>query len=488
MDHLPKHRLARQVPCACCRRDFLRTVGAAAGSMVFLSASRIQSGTEGEATDRKKGTATVRGAFLYPPSGTLRDEGYWSWPGSSFDAEGHHKSYMARIQAIERELGMRIEMDGAPLDSEAGVSGFITAVKQSRPDGLLLIPFKKSHWAHVTRIIEEVETPAVVLATLGVLLVDHINQLHRKSGVYLISAMDDLDAVRDGMKMIRTIRWMRDARLLNLFGSEVKETILPHLGTQVRDVPLEEFYEEFRKTEATAPVRQLARSYMDNAREAVEPTDADVVDAARAYFALKQILAREKGDALMMDCLPGLRHPRRHVPPCMGFMSLRDEGIPAGCQADLNPTLTMMLVQQLFDRPGFQQNAAMNTETNLYFGAHCTSPSKMNGVDAAPERYILRTHAEAGWGCVPQVLFAPGQEVTMAQYFSGEDPRMLIYSGRVVRCHPKAAGGCRTNVEIKINEVEDACETKGMHQIIFYGDHARQLRAFCQLYGIEVIS
>ena len=76
----------------------------------------------------------------------------------------------------------------------------------------------------------------------------------------------------------------------------------------------------------------------------------------------------------------------------------------------------------------------------------------------------------------------------MAQYFSGEEPRMLIYSGEVVRCYPKAAGGCRTNIEIKINEVEDACDTKGMHQIIFYGDHACQLRSFCQLYGIEAIS
>ena len=68
-----------------------------------------------------------------------------------------------------------------------------------------------------------------------------------------------------------------------------------------------------------------------------------------------------------------------------------------------------------------------------------------------------------------------------------ETPQMNIYSGEVVKCYPKAPGGCRTNVEMTINEVEDACDVKGMHQIVFYGDHARELRTFCQLYGIEVV-
>jgi hypothetical protein len=45
------------------------------------------------------------------------------------------------------------------------------------------------------------------------------------------------------------------------------------------------------------------------------------------------------------------------------------------------------------------------------------------------EPVILRTHAEAGWGCVPQVLFPQGQDVTMALYLSGQTPQMLIYGG-----------------------------------------------------------
>jgi hypothetical protein len=88
-----------------------------------------------------------------------------------------------------------------------------------------------------------------------------------------------------------------------------------------------------------------------------------------------------------------------------------------------------MPVQQLLDWPGSQQKPAMNTAKSLYFGSHCTSPFKMRGRGAKPERYTLDHHAEAGWGCVLRVLFTPGQEVATALYASGQRPQMLVYTG-----------------------------------------------------------
>jgi hypothetical protein len=58
-----------------------------------------------------------------------------------------------------------------------------------------------------------------------------------------------------------------------------------------------------------------------------------------------------------------------------------------------------------------------------------------------------------------------------------------------VRCYNSPpAGGCRTNVEITINETADVRDVKGMHQIIVYGDYRKPLRAFGQLYGITIVS
>ncbi len=471
------------------RRDFLQTMGSTAAGISLSSKELLGAAASVQNSARPKTTATVRGAFVYPPTESLRKVGYYSWPGSSFDAEGRQRQYTSRIRKIGRKLGMRISMNDRPLDDQESVRRFINEVKQSRPDGLLLIPFKKSHFEHVTRIVEEVGIPTVILTTLGILLVGHINQLRQKSGVYLVNSLDNLDAVEDGMKMIKTAGWMSQSLIVNIAGSEPKETTVPHLGTAVRTIPWTKFFEEFSRTEATDAVKELAHAYQNNAKEVIQPTKADILDAAKTYFVLKRIIKTEQADAIMMDCLPGLRKPRKHPPPCMGFMSLRDEGIAAGCQADLNATLTLMLVQQLFDKPGFQQNASMETEKNHYFGAHCTCASKLNGITAPAEPYILMSHCEAGWGCVPRVLWRAGKEVTMAQYLSGKTPQMHIYSGKVVGCPGvPQTGGCRTNIEMTINEVDDVCDVKGMHQIIFYGNYARQLRIFCQLYGIKVVT
>ncbi|HQE81801.1 MAG TPA: twin-arginine translocation signal domain-containing protein [Candidatus Hydrogenedentes bacterium] len=472
------------------RRTFLQAVGTAtAGATLGAKLAAAQQTGGAPVQPRQKGEARIRAAFLYPPTEKLRQEGYYSWPGASFDAEGRQRTHTQQVESIARELGMRVDIDAVPLDEEASVSAFIANVKQEPPDGLLLTAFKKSHWRHVTRIIDETGVPSIAVATVGVLLVDHIRPMHRKPGVYMISSSDDFDAVKDGMRMVRASRAMRESLLIDIRGEDTSEALEPHLKTRIRTIPHERFYSEYASTELTPEVKRLADNYRRHAKESVEPTQDDIRDAARCYFALKRVIEAEGADAMMMDCLPGLRHPRKHVPPCMAFMSLRDEGIPAGCQSDINATLSLMLVQSLFGLPGFQQNAAMDTARNLYFGAHCTCPSRMLGPNSPQRPYILRSHAEAGWGCVPRVLFEKGQKVTLLQYLTGEKPEVLLYTGDVVDCPAMPpAGGCRTNIAMTINEVADVCDVKGMHQVIFCGDHGRSVRAFCQLYNIPVVS
>ncbi len=467
------------------RRGFLQTA-----AVVAAGAPWVQS-VEAVATPltlRNKSKAVVQCVFLYPSTASLEESGYYSWPGSGFDAEGRQREYTQRLEAFGRKLDMRITVENDPIRSEEQAAAFIARVRQTPPDGLLLMPFAKAQWGNAARIAQESGYPSVVFAPLGVALVGHINQLRTKPGVYLVNSLEE-SGIESGLRAIRARRRMRDALLLNIVGKEAPETTVPFWGTTIRTIPHRQFYDVFKNTAIDEAVRKLARNYRRQAKEIVEPTGEDILEAARAYYALRRIIEEEKADAIMMDCLPGLKRPHRHVPPCMGFMTLRDEGIPAGCQADLNPTLTLMLVQELFGLPGFQQNASMDTERNLYFGAHCTCPSRMSGPDQGPEPYILRSHAEAGWGCVPRVLLKEGQPVTMALYKPGEKPQMLVYTGSIVDCpNIPPAGGCRTNVTVAFDEVKDACDVKGMHQIIFYGNHGRALRAFCQLHGIEAIA
>jgi hypothetical protein len=493
------------------RRDFIKTVGVSMAG-VSLGAGGILGNTEivsTAAADKK--IATIRGAFLYPPSNTLEAEGYYSWPGSDFDAEGRQKQYMSRIKEIERKLGLHIEMNQKPLDAVSDVDKFIAEIKSTNPEGLLLIPFKKlPSWDYIVRIVNETQIPTVILATLGILQGSMVRQLIDRPGVYVINSPDNFVAVESGLKMIKTRLWLRDALIVNIDGDKVSESTVPFIGTKVRKIPHQKFFDLFAQTKANDEVMALANKYMSKAVKIVHPTKEEIIDAAKNYFIFKNILAEEKGDALMMNCLPGLQKPHKHVPPCMGYMSLLDEGIAMGCESDLDGMLTHMLLLKLFDKPGFLHNSALDTENNHYWGAHCTAPSMMNGANGPEEPYELRSHCESGWGTVPRVLFKEGQEVTVTRYLSwppvaisaptiesraarslkaaSQKPQLLLYSGKIIGCTPiPPAGGCRTNVEIAINELERATDLIGNHMLMMYGNHVKQLKQFCQLYDIEVV-
>jgi len=180
------------------RRALLQAAGGTAASVSLCSHPWLAGLAAAQPAGAAKKPAVVRAAFVYPPTETLRKAGYYSWPGSTFDAEGRQKQYTAALDNIQRKLGMRIVATQEPLNDSAGVTAFINEVKADPPEALFLVPFKKGHWPHVTRIVEETKLPAVVLAPLGVLLVGMVRELHRTPGVYLVNSLDNFEAVERG--------------------------------------------------------------------------------------------------------------------------------------------------------------------------------------------------------------------------------------------------------------------------------------------------
>ena len=475
-----------QSGCCCDRRGFISAMGASVSALAFQSVLANSDTPQ----KQEKESAVIIGAFLYPPSDTLRKPGaWWSWPGNDFDAEGRQKEYMKELRAIEKRLNIRLDIIDPPLYDENGADKFINQVKQSKPDAILLIPFFNWCFNLLDRIIDAANPeddpaiPSIVFSCLGV---HHGSILkYQCKNIHFIQSLDNLDAIGYGLNMIRTRKIMANSRIISVAGAvDRKEAVVPFWGTKVRRVSLKRFEEEVNNTDITSDVKKLAHSYQTNAKKILEPDQPEILQAAKVHFANKRILQSEQGDAIMMDCLR-----RGEMMPCMSFMTLRDEGIAAGCENDLGPTLTLMLAQYLFDRPGFQHNPCFETESNHYFASHCTSGSKLHGTDQPAEPFLLRNYGHTNDPtCCPQVLFSEGKDVTMAHCIPTEKPQMLLYSGTVVKSYEMPpVGGCRTNVEITINELDNVCEVKGHHNVLFYGNYTKQMKQFARLYGIEIV-
>jgi hypothetical protein len=85
-----------------------------------------------------------------------------------------------------------------------------------------------------------------------------------------------------------------------------------------------------------------------------------------------------------------------------------------------------------------------------------------------------------------QVLWRVGQKVTIMKFQGPES--IILGTGRVLRnIETPPAGGCRTSVELEVDDVADTRDIKGFHQLFIYDDHELPFKAYCQLAGIKVV-
>jgi len=471
-------------PGGATRREFL--FGLAAAGLAGLPSS-APAADAGQRSGRARQGARVRAVFIYPPSkGFASDpDGWWSWPGNEFDAEGRQARYTTAFQSIAGRLRMEIAVDEHPVACEADARRVAEELRASPPDGLLAVLFYNRAMAEadlLLRTAEELSVPVVFYIGLGV---KHgpVGQ-YRRPGVYLIQSLENLEAIEYGLRMIQAKKRLGQSVLLSFVEADrPSEKIDPFLGVTIRVIPFARYADEFRKVSMDSRAKAFIESWRRAAQEVRGVTGEAFENAARAYVALRKIVAEEQADGVTMNCLR-----RGMLKPCMAFSRLNSDLVPAACENDQPAALTQMLGQLLTGRPGFQHNPAFETERNHYYASHCTCPTKVYGPDGPELPYLLRRFAHTNEGsCAIQVFFNPGDPVTMVRYYPGEEPALDVYAGRVVRSHPMPpAAGCTTNVEIEITDRPDACMVKGHHNLVFCGDYARRFRLFAQLYRMRL--
>ncbi|MBI4879028.1 MAG: hypothetical protein HY812_05120 [Planctomycetes bacterium] len=477
--------------CGCCvsRRHCLKVLSAAA-AVAGLGRGLLagQAGPEGPgpadhvdaASLRPRPEVRVAAAFLRMPPP------YWlGWPGTTYDLEGHQQEYLGLFEDSSRRLGITAAARREPIETEDGVEELLKEVRETRPDGLLVTVLHMSCWRWAERLAREAGVPLVVFAPVGTAFTGHVRQISRMRGVHVVSSLE-WPAVEAGLRMIRAKRLFEESRVLWIQGEQRSETVLDRLGTKVRAVPRRVFNEMFDAMPVTDEVRQVAADLRRGAERIVEPTEEDTVNCARAFTTAKRLLALEQSNALSMDCLGMVGAKLVPTPPCGAWMLLQDVGVTAGCEADLYGAMSLMLTSYLLDRPGYMNDPVPETAKNLLIAAHCTSGSRIRGFTEPAAPYVLRDHSESSLGVSIQILWPVGEPVTLVRF--EDSGSMIVDTGVVVaNVDTPPAGGCRTSIEIAMDNVADVRDVLGFHQVVTLGSHRAQVEGFCQLYGIDVL-
>ncbi|MGM0485791.1 MAG: hypothetical protein ACQESR_03400 [Planctomycetota bacterium] len=467
------------------RRCFVASSVAAFAATPFFSVAaeeNTSNGDLGEHIDleslRPAPRVRIRGVIV------RREPPYWlGWPGTSYDLEGHRKEYETAFREMAEATGTTLELDATPIEDPEKVKGWVQKAKADKVDAVL-IHLQHIHCWRWLDPLKEAGIPAIIWAPIGTAFTGHVLRMARHPGIHVISSLDT-EAVEQAFRMIRAKRQFEETRLLVVKGKERKETVLERLGTKVRYIPRDNLHELFHEMPVTDEAREIAKQAAAAAAKVVEPTEEDLLNAARAFLTAKRICRDEKSNAITSDCLGMVSSRVVPTPPCMAVSMFQDGGVTYGCEADVFGAVSLMLSSYLFDKPGFMNDPVPETVHNLLLAAHCVCGTRLDGFDGPRERHHLRSHSESDLGVALQVLWKEGRPVTLVRF---RNPNELILDTGVVVGNQDTppAGGCRTDVKIKMDRVEDSRDVLGFHQVVFAGNHRRDVENFCQMWGIKV--
>jgi len=449
------------------RRRFLAGTGAAVAAAEMGLFEFASSLFAGEA--KPAGRPVVNVAFVRPLKG--RDV---SWPGGACDIPAQQALFTKTLREAAAKLGVELRVRDEPLSANDQASAYIEQIKKAPPDGLILGAMELFGWEPVQRIVKgRGEIPTIIYSNLSG-FTSHL-QLGRNEPGVLMAATQSVPWLETAVRMLNALWRLKHARILITSGKEAAH----ELGTRI--VPCEvNWQQEIKKAGETEESRAIADFYAKSAKKIVEPTKADILEAARQYAVLRRLMAAQDCQGISLaGCLI-------QKPPCLAVSKLRDEGIVATCEGCAYGSLGELATFLLFNRPTFIQDPSPNTINNTLIGAHCTSPTRLEGCDR-PYRapYLIRNY-HSRQGVSMQVLWPEGKDVTIIQ-FGWPKKTLMIGTGRVVsNIAQPPSGCCRTSVEVTVDGCPDTRDVKGFHQLFILGNLERPLRQFCKLASIEV--
>lgn len=241
---------------------------------------------------------------------------------------------------------------------------------------------------------------------------------------------------------------------------------------QIQQSELAELYNSAAEEE----YRHIYDYYKGKAAEIAEPTDIDILNAAKMAGAMLKIIKKYGVDGVAVACFDLIS--KTGINPCIGVSYINGE-TPyfAACEGDLDSAVTMLFVRALTQDSPWMANPNLQKNDTVNF-VHCTAPIGNN-------RFILRNHHETGVGVSPQVEYGLEPVVTAIRY-SAESNSITINKGRCVEGRYEPC--CRTQVHIEFEDFEHYINTvPGCHQVIVFSDISDAVASAAQIMGIETI-
>jgi hypothetical protein len=471
------------------RRNFLKSTAVLlAGSALGAGCTVLRPQSAPVASFQPQGPASTHVPVVHAAFVRRAGEYGMKWPGQIYDGEAARRRFTEQVLAAASTSRVNLVLRDAPIYTPAEADAWLAEAQATKAEGLLVLLLDRQEHAWPTAAkAADTGIPTVVYSPLGSSFTTNTLPIADRPGCVIFST-DDPRQLDYGVKVLGAGARIRQTRCAVIAGKQRVTRRMRDLGIELQYVPAEEFLEIYNSMPASSEIERAADHYIGQARQVRGATRQDVINGIKSYYVAGEILRREKADAISMDCLGALGKTTVSL-PCIAWSRMNDEGIPAACEADVGAIAAHVIVQYLFDRPGFQQDPVADTADDTIIGAHCSCATRLRGFGAKPEPFEL-IHHHGNRDAVPRTLWPIGERLTCLDVLPAgaagqEKTELLISAGNVVsNISAPPAGGCVVSVKARFDGGSKVLSFPGFHQLFFLGDKKRELLAFGQLYNI----
>ena len=253
-----------------------------------------------------------------------------------------------------------------------------------------------------------------------------------------------------------------------------RDFVKQRYGIQIVDIDLQRLIEGIKAADQ-AEATKIAQDCVKRSKAIVEPTCADMIEAAKTYLAIKKICLEEKLTAMTIRCFDIVN--ACGTTSCLALALLNDEGIVAGCEGDMQTVITMVLAQRLCGKKAFMANPS--TLTNEYsLLAHCTLPLTMC------DEIVMRSHFESLKGVAIQGLL-PTIDYTIMKWGGRRMEKFFVAEAKALPID-YSNHFCRTQIKLDVNLKDYLLNCSiGNHQVIIRGRHAETIRKFMKQFDCQ---
>jgi len=411
-----------------------------------------------------------------------------SWPYINFDYEGRAKEIMRKLN----ESLPDIEFTKYLFSSRQEVKQ--VDWKKKNFDGIIVYMIG-GMWAGIAEAVIEMSYPTILVDDLyggsgGFLRA--FSHAKRKGYSIVGVASSNFKDVVEAIGLFRVIKSLKNSVILDVTDRDItgiskitKETLgiqLVHMTSK----ELNSYYENAEEEEA----EKWAEKWIKESLKVVEPTREEIVKSAKMYLALKRAMIDNNADAVTIDCLGLYYGGKLPAYPCLALFQLNNEGSTGVCEADLDSTITQLMMRYLTGRPGYVSDPVIDTTANQIIYAHCVATNKVYGPDGISTPYIIRSHSEDRKGASVQSLMPLGEAVTTVKIKVSEKA-LCIHQGRTV-ANIEEDKACRTKLAVetdaqKILENWNMKVDFGWHRVTFYGNWRKHVMNLAAFLGMKIV-